>query len=137
MKNQNHPTPRKRIASLATLSVCGALMFLPLTQAAGSSTFVKLADKAAPLPVSTSFKKVSSGEDRGQSVLRVKNTSHDAIKVAAAIVESVTFHANPKNRTVPEHQIEPGKDWKIEGLARGDKVTLTAAGFEPLEVTVP
>lgn len=137
MKNPNNPTPRKRVVFVATLSVCGALLFLPLTRAAGNSSSTQLADKAAPLPVSTSFEKVSSGEDRGQSVLIVKNTSPEALKVTAAIVESVTFHANPKNRTLPEHRIESGKDWKIEGLARGDKITLTAAGFEPLEVTVP
>jgi hypothetical protein len=136
MKNQN-ASSQKRAALVATLSVCGALLFIPLAQAAGNSSFTQLADKAAPLPVSTSFEKVSSGEDRGQSVLIVKNTSPEAINVAAAIVESVTFHANAKNRTLPEHRIESGKDWKIEGLARGDKITLTAAGFEPLEVTVP
>jgi hypothetical protein len=137
MNNHNDPTPRKRVAFIATLSVCGALLLLPLAQAAGNASFTQLADKAAPLPVSTSFEKVSSGEDRGQSVLIVKNTSPEAINVSAAIVESVTFHANAKNRTLPEHRIESGKDWKIEGLARGDKITLTAAGFSPLEVTVP
>lgn len=137
MKNQSYRTPQKRIALIFMLGACSAFLFLPLTRAAGTSTLTPLADKAASLPVSTSFEKVSSGEDRGQSVLKVKNTSHDSLKVAAAIVESVTFHAHPKNRIVPEHSIKPGKEWKIEGLARGDKVTLTAAGFAPLEVTVP
>src|SRR5690242_19156052 len=105
MNNHNDPTPRKRVAFIATLSVCGALLLLPLAQAAGNASFTQLADKAAPLPVSTSFEKVSSGEDRGQSVLIVKNTSPEAINVSATIVESVTFHANAKNRTLPEHPI--------------------------------
>jgi len=96
----------------------------------------RLEDKAPSLPLTYSFEKVTD-PDTGPYVLNLKNVSGDAIKVSAQVLSSVTFHANSKVRNLPEHAIDPGQVWTITELAATDKVTITAKGFAPLELTVP
>ena len=38
---------------------------------------------------------------------------------------------------VPAHLVKAGDTWTIDGLAASDKVTVMAAGYAPLELTVP
>jgi hypothetical protein len=128
----------RRIALIfvgGSLALIGSLV--PATRAADHPVGQTLADKAPSLPVSTSFDKVTSGDDSGLYVLSIKNTSSDSLKVSATIVSSVTFHGNSKTQTITDHPIDAGQTWTIAKLAAGDKVTLTAAGFDPLELTAP
>lgn len=91
--------------------------------------------EAKPLPVTTSFKK-SKHADGVSFELKVKNTSDEELKVSAQVLLSVAFHATNKARNLPAHKIKPGKMWHIKDLSAQDKVTLTAEGYAPLEVTV-
>ena len=95
-----------------------------------------LDDKAPALPLTVSFDKVT-GTEGGPYILKLTNGSADTIKASAKIYPSVSFHADSKTRDLPEHVIDPGKAWSIPGLAATDKVTVTAAGYAPLEITVP
>ncbi|MEO6006355.1 MAG: hypothetical protein ABIZ04_00690 [Opitutus sp.] len=96
-----------------------------------------IADAHAALPVTASFeKKATAGERGGHYSLNLKNTSDKTLKVTVAIVESVTSHARPKNRSVPEHALKAGDSWSVDDLSPSDKVTVTAEGFAPLEMTV-
>jgi len=101
-----------------------------------SSTLRPLDDKATSLPLTADFSK-GTDPNIGPYILSLTNTSKDAIKVSVKIHLSVSFHANTKDRNVPDHVIGPGQVWTIDDLAAGDKVTLTADGFAPLELTVP
>lgn len=94
------------------------------------------AKSASALPVTTAFEKLKASEKDGHYVLKVTNTSKQALKISVAIVESVTFHAHPKNRSLPEHAVAAGETWTVDDLAPEDKITLTAAGFDPLQLTV-
>lgn len=96
-----------------------------------------LADKAAPLPLKVTFRQSHKGEDAGLFTLRLKNTSEQSVTASASIVVSVPVHNSPKIREEPAQEIKPGKTWSIKQLASGDKITVKADGFEPLEVTVP
>jgi hypothetical protein len=124
-------------AALAAIAVASALALVqvPAARAAGSSTLTSLDDKAPSLPVTTSFAK-ADGED-GPYVLSVKNTSGSSISVSAKVLLSVYFHADSKAKNIPAHAIDAGQTWTIPGLAASDKVTLSADGFAPLELTVP
>jgi len=95
-----------------------------------------LADEAPSLPLTPTFEKMAES-DNGPYVLSLKNISKDAVTASAQIVPSVAFHANAKVRNLPDHVIDPGQVWTIPELAAGDKVTITAKGFAPLELTVP
>lgn len=90
----------------------------------------------APLPVSTSFDKVTGGE-KGPFVLKVKNTSSETIKVHAKVLLAVAFHADNKARNLDVQKIGAGEEWTISDLAAGDKVVLSAKGHAPLQVEVP
>ena len=75
--------------------------------------------------------------DTGPYVLNLKNASDGTLKVTAKVLLSVYFHADSKSRNLPEHAIDPGQVWTIPGLASSDKVTISASGYAPLELTVP
>jgi hypothetical protein len=92
-------------------------------------------DKVPSLPLTPAFAKVDG--DNGPYVLNLKNISTDSIKVNAKILLSVAFHAESRARTITAHVIEAGQVWTITGLAADDKVTITADGFAPLQLTVP
>jgi len=113
-----------------------AIVNVPAAKAAGATALQRLEDKAPSLPLTYSFEKVTD-PDNGPYVLKLKNVSGDEIKVSAQVLSSVTFHANSKVRNLPEHAIGPGQVWTIAELAATDKVTITAKGFAPLELTVP
>jgi hypothetical protein len=94
-----------------------------------------LADTAPALPLTHSFTKVEGGE-KGPYVLQLKNESASDITVSGKILLAVAFHAESRSRSIPSHKIEAGKSWSIADLAFDDKITLTADGFAPLELSV-
>lgn len=98
---------------------------------------VKAADAAKALPVTVSFEKGEPGENGGPHALVVKNTSADALKIKATVVQSVSSHNRPRTIEKPEHALEGHGTWKINDLAFDDKIILEAAGYEKLEVKVP
>ena len=118
---------------------CALILVLaqaPATVAADTPAAPAAADKAPSLPLVPTFEKVTSGEN-GPYVLNLKNASKDTITASAQVIPSVTFHANAKIRSIPEHAIDAGQVWSITELAATDKVIVTAKGFAPLELTVP
>lgn len=115
-------------ASASLLNAEPAIGFAALSQTPAKS--------ASALPVTTTFEKLKETDKDGHYVMKVTNTSKQTLKITAAVVESVTFHAHPKNRSLPEHAVAAGETWTVDNLAPEDKVTLTAAGFDPLVVTV-
>jgi hypothetical protein len=121
---------------LAALSCALALSFAqaPSARAAGTAALVPMDDKAPSLPLTATFAKADA--DTGPYVLNLKNTSDGALKVTAKILLSVYFHADSKSRNLPDHAIDPGQVWTIPGLAANDRVTISAAGYAPLELTV-
>jgi hypothetical protein len=133
-------TPTRPLHRRAALLVLGAALFslAPFAAIAAddASAPQPLADQAAPLPLQATFHKTKSGENAGLFTLRLKNTSADTITATASIIVSVPVHNNPKVREEPAHAIKPGKSWSIRKLAAGDKVTVKADGFAPLELTV-
>jgi hypothetical protein len=125
---------------VTTLAVAGILS-LPLARTAFSGTTVPaslqaLDDKLPSAPLAVSFEKVTDSEG-GPYVLKLKNTSGDAVAASAKIFPSVTIHSDTKERDLPERAIASGESWSISGLAATDKVTVNAKGFAPLEITVP
>ena len=113
-----------------------ALVQTPALKAADPAAPQAPAVKAPSLPVTATFEKVA-GAERGPYVLKLKNVSQDTLKVTAKILLSVAFHMGSKHWDLPEHAIDPGQVWSIPDLSAGDKITLTAEGFAPLELTVP
>lgn len=138
MKNQ-YPVARSAFLKTA-LFLFGATLAVSTAQVfaapAPETVLRPLADKAMSLPVKTSFVKVKAGENGGQYALKVTNTSKESLKLTVAVIESVTTHSHPKNRTIPEHTLKAGEELSVDDLAVGDKVTLSAVGFEPLALTV-
>lgn len=125
---------RAFLMSVCALSV--AALQIPALNAAELITARPLADQTAPnLPVEATFSKVKS-EDMPPYVLTLKNTSSRALEVNVTVLLSVMSHNRDKARRVPAQIIEPGKTWKVEGLAAADKVTVAAKGFAPLELVV-
>lgn len=115
----------------------GLVLFqTPMLRAAGSVQAQALDDKAPALPLTATFEKVS-GAEAGPYVLNLKNVSKESIKASATVLSSLPSHANRRTMDIPEHVIEPGQVWTISDLAAADKVTVTAPGFAPLELTVP
>jgi hypothetical protein len=138
--NTSMKTPRApyflKIGFLALGCVlCAALSQTSDLKAADTGTFRSLDDMAV-LPVTTSFEKVADAE-RGPYVLNVKNTSKDSILVSVKVLLSVADHAEAKARVITDHAIDADQVWSIADLSAGDRVTLTAKGFAPLEITVP
>jgi hypothetical protein len=115
---------------------CLAVVQVPTLKAADTMALQRLDDKAPSLPLSYTFEKVTDGEN-GPYALKLKNVSKDSIKVSAEVLSSVAFHANSRVRNFPDHAIDPDQVWAITELAATDKVTISAKGFAPLELTVP
>ncbi len=111
-----------------------AMLPTPALRAESGTALRPLADQAAALPLTATFERSA---DNGPYVLKLENTSKDAVKVSVTILLSVPSHGDKKTRDVPEHAIEAGQVWQVTGLAASDKVTVTAGGFAPLELTVP
>jgi hypothetical protein len=109
---------------------------MSVVKAADPARFIALSDEAPSLPVSGTFEKVTDA-DAGPYVLKLKNDSTDAIELNAKVLASVVSHGTAKERDIPAHTVNPGEVWSIPDLAAGDKVTVSAKGFAPLELTVP
>jgi hypothetical protein len=125
-----------KAASIAVGCALGlALIQVPAMRAADSTALRPLDDKLPSLPFAASFDKADG--DNGPYVLSLKNTSGDSIKASGSVLLSVAVHNNAKTRDIPEHTVGRDEVWTIPGLAVGDKVTIVAAGFSPLELTVP
>jgi hypothetical protein len=140
MTKSKTPSASSLIAWSAALSVgCAlalALLSAPALRAAGAPALQSLDDKAPALPLTATFTKVE-GADSGPYVLKLQNTSKDALKVTAQVLTSLPSHADRRTRDIPEHEIAAGETWSIPDLAASDKVTVKAPGFAPLELTVP
>ena len=130
--------PRLTVLAIATaaLVLIGNSSFAAKAGIEDHSTPQPTSDQLAKLPVEHAFVKEKTGDNKGLYTLTLKNTSAKALKVSAAVEESVTSHNKPKNHT-ESSTIEPGKSWKIEALAAHDKVTVSADGFAPLSLSVP
>ena len=111
-------------------------MQMPALMAADAAATTPMAGKAPALPLTTTFEKVV-GAEKGPYVLKLKNDSKDALKVEAKILLSVAFHMGSKHWDLPEYTIAAGQTWAIPDLSAGDKITVTAQGFAPLELVVP
>lgn len=121
---------RSLIANALAVAVLGmALAWTPTAVAADAN--------APALPLVAAFEKGTPKPDVGPYSLTLRNASTQTVKASATIVLSIVAHSRPKTRDVPEHAIEAGKSWTIADLSSGDKVTIKAAGFAPLELTVP
>ncbi len=125
-----------RISAMIGLGYALSIVQVAAMRAADTAALLRLDDKAPSLPLTASFEKVADSTG-GPYVLSLKNISKDAIEVTVKIHLSVAFHANNKDRNVPAHVIDPDQVWTVSDLAAGDKITVTAAGFAPLELVVP
>jgi hypothetical protein len=136
MKNNKAPIGRSAVSIIAIGFAIGvAVALAPSARAADSATLRPLADTLPSLSLAPTFDKADG--DTGPYVLSLKNTSSDPIKAIASVLLAVASHADKKTRDVSEHVTAPGEVWTIPGLAAGDKITVTADGFAPLELTVP
>ena len=128
--------PRTSLIALGCVLSLTAAQIPAARGSDASSALRPLDDKAPSLPITADFSK-GTDPNVGPYILSLTNTSKDAIKVSVKIHLSVSFHANTKDRNVPDHVIDPGQVWTLDDLAAADKVTVTADGFAPLELTVP
>jgi hypothetical protein len=140
MTKMKSPTNHSRILRAAAAALGCALGLAlaqgPALRAAGSAQLRSLDDKAPALPLTATFTKVD-GAESGPYVLKLENVSKDTLKVTAQVLTSLPSHANRRTRDIPEHVIGPGQVWTIADLAASDRVTVTAPGYAPLELTVP
>jgi hypothetical protein len=139
MRNTNAfmKTPTRCVTALAVAAILS--LTLARTACAGTTapaTLQTLDDKLPSAPLAVSFDKVTDAES-GPYVLKLKNTSGEAVTASAKIFPSVTIHSDTKERDLPERVVASGEVWSIPGLAATDKVTVNAKGFAPLEITVP
>lgn len=137
MKKSSHHSFKHFVA--LTALACALAPLNARTQAVSGTESLKwtvLDDKAPSLPLSATFEKGKDPEV-GPYILVLKNDSKDSLMVSASVHLSVAFHANKKDREYPSHTLGAGQTWNIPDLAAGDKVTLTADGYSPLELTVP
>lgn len=131
------PTPYRSALIALGCSLILSLSALPVARAAEARTIQPMADKAPSLPLTATFAKAAGAGAGPQYVLNLKNTSKNAVTVSAKITLSVVYHSSAKTRELPAHVIDPGQVWTIPELASLDKVSITAEGFAPLELTVP
>jgi hypothetical protein len=101
-----------------------------------SPGLARMDDKAPALPLAVTFDKVANAE-AGPYVLKLKNTSTEAITVSGTLYPSVGIHSDTKEKKLPEQKIEAGDTWSIPGLAATDKLKIEAKGFADLNITVP
>lgn len=99
-------------------------------------TNLQAADKAATLPLTATFEKVT-GSEGAPFVLKLKNNSKETLKVSGKVLLAVVHHAMDKARVLPEQAVEAGHVMTIKDLSAEDKIVLTAPGFAPLELSVP
>jgi hypothetical protein len=127
-----------RTATIAALGCLVGFSVVPSRGVAGQDTpgLARLDDKAPALPLAVSYDKVTDSE-AGPYVLKLKNTSMDAITVSGTVYPSVGIHSDTKEKKLPERKIEAGDTWSIPGLAATDKVKIEGKGFSDLNVTVP
>lgn len=134
-----NPSSRSSLRKSALLAIgcafCAAFVSVPALKASTPATLQPLADVAPALPLSHSFTKVEGGE-KGPYVLKLENKSSAEVTVTTKILLAVAFHAETRAKNLPAHTIEAGKDWSIADLSAGDRITLTAEGFAPLEIVV-
>jgi hypothetical protein len=128
-------TSHNRLAKIALASCClfAALVALPAPalQAADAPAST---DKASNAPLEATFEKTSA--DKTPYVLHLKNTSSQELTVSGKILLASAFHSESKAKMLKEHKIAAGKTWTIKNLSVDDKVTVTAAGYDPLQLTV-
>lgn len=98
-------------------------------------TAAQAADKAPALPLKPTIEKVASTEGT-PFVLHLKNESKESLKVSGKVLFAVVHHAMDKARAVPETTVAAGASMTIKDLTADDRVVLTAAGHEPLEIRV-
>ena len=138
MNTSTRSSTRAVLCSSALLAL-GCAFVLALVSApalrADAGSEKPMACKCPSLPLSASFAK-TAGAENAPYVLTLKNDSTSTVKASAKVLLAVAFHAEAKARNVAEQVVEPGKTWTIDDLAKGDKVTVSAAGFTPLELTV-
>lgn len=132
-------TSFRRVCRSALLTLgCAALFGLVAStslRASDAPAKTEMKENAPALPVTATFEKGAATET-GPYTLTVKNDSDKALKVHGKVLLAVAFHADNKARHVPEQVVEAGKTMTVPGLAAGDKVTLKAKGYAPLELTV-
>ncbi|HVU16912.1 MAG TPA: hypothetical protein VHD32_08300 [Candidatus Didemnitutus sp.] len=122
-------------ASLATLLALGGLVaFATTARADDTATLQRLAAGKAPL--TAKFDKKATTDSAPYS-LTLTNTSADTLKVSIKVLLSVAFHADNKARNIAEQPIAAGKSVSISDLAAGDKITVTVAGYDALQLVVP
>lgn len=112
------------------------LVSAPGLAAADAATKQPLADKAAALPLTVTFEKVT-GSEGAPFVLKLKNESKATLKVSGKVLLAVVHHAMDKARVLPEQAVEAGQVMTVKDLSAEDKIVLTAPGFAPLEISVP
>lgn len=122
-------------ASPLSLRAFVALFACVLGVLALQATSLRADGNARSLPVKAAFEKTTA--ENGPYLLHLTNTSSDELMVSAKVVLSLPSHADHKTREVPAHMVKAGDTWTIDGLAASDKVTVMAAGYAPLELTVP
>ncbi len=122
--------------ALAAVGCAFAFALVPSAGASNSAALSALDDKAPGLPLDSSFEKVAD-VDNGPYVLSLKNTSSAEVKVTVKVLLSVYSHDEQRSRNIPEHAVGAGEVWTINHLAAQDRVTISAKGFAPLELTVP
>ncbi len=129
MNNSHSLHSGARRSLLLALACAFSLMLAPLAN-------LQAADKAAVLPLTTTFEK-ATGTEGAPFVLKAKNTSKESLKVSGKVLLAVVHHAMDKARVLPEQTVEAGQVLTVKDLSAEDKVILTAPGFAPLEISVP
>ncbi len=127
MTTSTRPTFR---SALLALGCALGLVFtaVPALQAAEAD--------AKALPLTATFEKVAKIEEAPPFALHLKNTSKESLKVNVKVRLAVVAHPMAKARDINDHVIDAGQTWTVTELAAGDKVTVTAAGYAPLELVV-
>lgn len=126
-----------QIRSIVVAAAVAALFLSPLARSADQVSAQPLAENAKTLPVTTAIEKGQPGPQYGAPyVLTVTNTSKAELKLKAVVAQSVVGHNRPKNLDLPEKALAAGAAWRIDDLAAEDKVTLSAAGYDKLEVKI-
>ena len=111
--------------------IVSAAGFAPLVLTVESGA---ASDNSPSLPLSAAFSKIAGAD--APYVLTLKNESAASVTATAKVLLAVAFHADAKARTVADHAIGPGETWTISDLSKGDRVTVSAAGFAPLVLSV-
>lgn len=129
---KNNPALIRRLLA----SACLASLSLVAVANVSADTAAPRADHAKVLPLSHTFAKVESHEGT-PFVLKLKNDSHDALKLHGKVLLAVVNHAMDKARKLPEQNLAAGETWTVTGLTADDKVIVSADGYADLEIRVP